>query len=934
MALNTLTLAKRDNQAATSLEKSNEQLDMLRLENELITATTEQRNREIAVLQKRQELGLKIGDEATTEQQKALDAARAVADMTTQLQVNQQAIQEIGNLGTQVFDQVGNAITQAFVGGQGAAVNFGNVARAVLTSVLQEVLKLAVLNPILNATVGGANRTTLDQIVNAVGSSGGGSSGASGGSSLMSLASTGGSAISGGNSILQALGYKGLGEQLGLTGPGGLFGGSGGGITGLLNTSISGGSPITTAGELPGLGASSTVGGATIGGALGGFGAGFTVGSLLGTGEQKLLNKTGPGPEIGAGLGAAIGVGGAVLAPETFGVSLLLAGLLGGAAGGIGGGLIGPHPASAYSGAEFSINPDNGSLVLGKHSAQGTADNAAQVSKDIDTLNDSLAKLSIAVVSTGGLHQVGANTPGGFQDPSKVGSIAEAVPSFRFSSSDATFNKYIADKSFPAIEELINQATEFNNLTQVTIPALTKQVTVTGSLNDAIAQINATYQPAIDLATKYGVATDDLAAMQKKATDIAAKAASDAAGALANQVRYQELSNRATLTGNPLDAQAAALAQFDDGLQAVRDQMTSQLTAIYGDVFKSSDDYAHRMADLETALGDQRLTIVKQYADQMIAAQQAINDSLTGLQGRSLLAQSKLSGTLEDAQTAALYSFDASKTGQETALAAQFKALYGTAYTQQQQYQDALVQLENTLGLERLAVVKGYTDQIAARDQAAADAQAKALADAQAQADAVAAATQKALDDQAAATAKALQDQADAQAKALAAQVQAAQQAAAQQQQLLDQASSTAAQAVSSLTAYADQLRTSNYSPLSPADRYDQASRQFNAVSGAAAAGDYNSLSQVQSYATSFLDSSRDKYGSGVGYADDFQRVLQALDKVSNVDPNTLTASVMQTETRTQTATLVAELERLRTEISGLQSSLVRVASTPARLVA
>ena len=89
-----------------------------------------------------------------------------MAEANAALDRQRAAITEIGTLGTQVFDQVGNAITNAFVSGSGQAVNFGNIARGVLASVAQEALKLAVLNPALNALFGGS-RVTMGSALSA-----------------------------------------------------------------------------------------------------------------------------------------------------------------------------------------------------------------------------------------------------------------------------------------------------------------------------------------------------------------------------------------------------------------------------------------------------------------------------------------------------------------------------------------------------------------------------------------------------------------------------------------------------------------------------------------------------------------------------------------------------------------------------------------------
>jgi hypothetical protein len=60
------------------------------------------------------------------------------------------------------FEQVGDAITEAFVSGRGAAVSFGSIVQGVLASVLQQLVRLSVINPILNGIFGGGRATIAD----------------------------------------------------------------------------------------------------------------------------------------------------------------------------------------------------------------------------------------------------------------------------------------------------------------------------------------------------------------------------------------------------------------------------------------------------------------------------------------------------------------------------------------------------------------------------------------------------------------------------------------------------------------------------------------------------------------------------------------------------------------------------------------------------
>lgn len=66
---------------------------------------------------------------------------------------------EIANLGERAFDRVGEAITQAFAEGKAATINWGGVAKAVMSEVVQAAVKLAVVNPIKNWMNGGSAPT-------------------------------------------------------------------------------------------------------------------------------------------------------------------------------------------------------------------------------------------------------------------------------------------------------------------------------------------------------------------------------------------------------------------------------------------------------------------------------------------------------------------------------------------------------------------------------------------------------------------------------------------------------------------------------------------------------------------------------------------------------------------------------------------------------
>jgi hypothetical protein len=91
----------------------------------------------------------------------------AIFEQQQQLQVHKAAMDEIANSVSQSFETIGNSITQAFVQGEGAAVNWSNVLKGVLQQAIQQFTKLAILNPALNALFPGSqHRPTLDDAFN------------------------------------------------------------------------------------------------------------------------------------------------------------------------------------------------------------------------------------------------------------------------------------------------------------------------------------------------------------------------------------------------------------------------------------------------------------------------------------------------------------------------------------------------------------------------------------------------------------------------------------------------------------------------------------------------------------------------------------------------------------------------------------------------
>lgn len=1084
------------------------------------------------------------GIDVTSKQaQEYLNSVDTLSALNQAYQQQQSALQGLANMFSQSFDTIGNAMAQAFVQGQGQAVNWGNVMKSVVQQVIQQFAKLSILNPILNSLFG-QNNATLGSTLGALGALGGGSSsgtavgaaalaakangdiawdlpgssgGTSGGGGILGSLSNLGSVASAGNSL-------GLGEALGLTGPNGLLsniglGGSNGifsGVTGLLGTQLiapTGFSAAALSGtgatSLGGLGADAgsfgslapDLGGLTLGGALTGIGGGFALGSLAGGFIQSSLGKVGPAPTIGAGVGALAGAGiGTLIVP---GIGTIVGGLLGGLLGGSGGGLIGPKPASPFSSTQVSTA--NGALQQGSTVSQLT-----DTSGEVNQLKSQLADVS-AFLNQSGLTeqqsrtiQIGQNSPKGPVDNSKFSdlytpnesghsafseiqfsaqnpnvnavvssrsypdlqtlqtvfnatsqfvqsvanvsgfdigkflsglqgvassdlatkfgavtdfltnlvpalaplnlstnvdlngvsnlvsqfsSLSDAFSSLRFTSGNGNVNQVVSGRGFSDQQSLTTVVTALNqfvtdvagsdfNVSQylaglggvansdlptvlasvdqfvtATVPTLLKFNTVTGSLNDAITQINTQFATAIQTAHALGYQEQALTDARDAAVTAAQNATRHSADLQAATTTAQYRTVQAGLTGGSLspDAESATLATFDVQRQQQIEQLRTQYQGIFGDGYATTVEYVQNSVALENSLGAQRLAVQKQYSDAIEQADLQLGDQLRGNYGQFLTAKAQVTGSPADAVGAQLYNFDAQAQQQREQLVAQFKALYGDLYAQTVQYGESSAGLEQSLGEQRLAIQQQYNDQIAAAQQqvvnqqntyqgqyltAAAqvsgspdDAKAAALYnfDAQAQQQRQQLVTQfKAIyGDAYAQTAQ------YAQTSVLLEKSLGEQRLAVQKQyddQIKQQASQAAqqgAQVIQGLNQYALSLQTSSDSPLSPTGQLSIAKGQFDTVSGKAAQGDYASIQQLQTTSQAYLAAARNVYGSGTGYVDAFSKVIDALGAVANQSPDVLTASILKQTSQTQTDALVTQLQSLNDEVHQLRLSVV-----------
>jgi hypothetical protein len=152
------------------------------------------------------------------------------------------------------------------------------------------------------------------------------------------------------------------------------------------------------------------------------------------------------------------------------------------------------------------------------------------------------------------------------------------------------------------------------------------------------------------------------------------------------------------------------------------------------------------------------------------------------------------------------------------------------------------------------------------------------------------------------------------------------------QQQYTDKLVATADQTITSLGSFARSLEFGTGSPLTATQQYALAGSLFHSDVTGAASGDFNSLSDLQNSATTFLSASSNVNGSGAQYVSDFKAVLDALQSAASLTPDTLTASVLQSETRTQTQQLQDSLADLKAAVNQVNATLQQNGLAPARV--
>ena len=446
----------------------------------------------------------RLADEAAKAQEKAAEEIR---------RYHERSFDAVVSIGERAFERLGDAMVDAFVSGQGAAVNFGNVARGIAASVVTDFAKLAIVNPILNSlfTSSSGPRSTLSA----------------------------------------ALGGGGIGDLLGL---GSMFGGQGvssflfGSSAPLQGPSLSG-APIASGlegligsgGNLFGVaGLNQFIGGVGIGAGIGGFtaslmGGNSTYGSIGGAAGAALGQVLIPIPGVGAVIGAIAG-------------------------GGLGG-LIGPG--ESVQGWAYYLQGENGRLA--PIDRRWYNDSGAQqfqyADQQVEAINAYLAQRGISV---SGISAVGGNRFGPDPSHGALASFEDAFGKLSFSANDNLLGNALSGRSFAggsALQQFVEGFTAvrdtIRNLTETPAQALARQLEAIGKQFDDLSA----------KAKEYGLSEEGLADARQKALDVVKAQQNNEGQAIRAYLARLDVADP---TRAPVDRFGSAQSQFDADLAAAR----------------------------------------------------------------------------------------------------------------------------------------------------------------------------------------------------------------------------------------------------------------------------------------------------------------------------------------------------------------------------
>lgn len=643
---------------------NHDQISVLQAQTATLGQNDEARQKLINHMQAEQQLQREGRSLTDASSQAYLSSVDALSDATNAYQHQQSVLQDVTGEFSSMADTISDDVTQAFVQGSGAGVSFKSVLQGIESQIASMLVKMALINPLLNSIDGGA-RSTLGDLSNVMsgmnGSSGsstssssslggmsdwfsrtweGGSSGSSEGGGF----SGSGSSASPSFNASSFMGSQGSGNESSFSGfsGDGDFSGSGVAADSSFSASSSGLSSASSAGGMMG----------SIGGGIAGFGMGYSVGKMASN-----LTGGGQGGKIGAAVGSTIGsvVGGIFGGP----MGSMIGGTVLGAIGGIIGGL--------FNKTHYvwdTVGAQDGRLMISGVRTKHAKDNVSSgLQKQLDTINATLADANVTV-GNGDYGQVGHYHKGKKRRSKTLESL---LPGIDLQTSDDTFSKALSGgmpdsvdsvsdwlndisqlkQTADALDDLGVHVVKFNDAAHVTIDsfsgytgdvakmlsgldgkeistsALQTEVStikqlldVTSSGSESIASqaadIQRQYENAARTAAQYGM---DAQMLIDKGNTIAAQMLAAARTQL-DQADQSVQARYLAATGNQEGADLLnQQVSGDQEIQQLKDNWKSYL----GDTYADNATYQQQMTDLEKTLAAERLKIQQTYAGNSLA---------------------------------------------------------------------------------------------------------------------------------------------------------------------------------------------------------------------------------------------------------------------------------------------------------------------------
>lgn len=738
-------------------------LDLIRAETAALGESEAEQKKTIDLLRAKQALIRSGADLASAASKETLAYVAAIDDASAALQRQRGYMAEFGSFMSSAFGNIQSAITQAFAQGTLKVIDFGNIARSVVSELAAELAKLALLNPFLNMLEGkdlptfagmvsrlfssGGTGGSTDEILSAIkagtykGDSGSGS-GSSGGGLLSDLGmlATAGKAINwitgGGlsSTIDAAVGYSASATTAALNSMGaGVYGpatpaaveAAGAGFEGFTNFLTSAGESIATwATNLVGAGTTAATASSAVAAGAADAVAAATLGSV--TAAETAANAA-------AAAAAASGTAASSAATATAAASETAT-------------IVGTSAADIavylpYIGAAITLGTE---LALGNYRGAAWVVGGAAVGTAI------LPGIGTAVGAA-----VGAAIDMFFPEPKKNTYMATAVD---VADGQLSVGRSVAQNEDPtkareAAQQWVDSITNMDRALQLTLVNANgtlgsignniKDFQQTMNTGDLFARLRFT---STDTSTNLGRAESQLLPGQSFATpqDLGAflmKIATFTDGL--NDLGIQLASVAKDITDIHI-AGVSGSTQFQTALnadlprQAYADQaaLQAEISKVYNFVEVTipamSSATGHAISSFLQGIVD----INKAYAaaeaqaqsyglsidtlvaanDRLIAQQMAIAAEATHVNAQSYAARAAT--VAGDALGAALMNFEAAVPAQQEALKNLFLTYYGEAGLLSAEYARQALELDRTLASERLAILRQYNDAALAADAA------------------------------------------------------------------------------------------------------------------------------------------------------------------------------------------------------------------------